>query len=363
MSEKEVKASRIGQLLEERALDALVLRRASSFAWATCGRAGYVNTATDFADASLVYTPQGRYLVANNIETPRLLEEEGLGVQGWEPVTSRWHEPDDALGKLTEGLRVGADFALPGATDVSSDVAALRARLTPEEGGRFRELGRLCADAMDAAMRAIRPGQTEHQIAATLAGEAIGRGVWPAVDLVATDERIYKYRHPLPTEKKLERYAMVVLCGRKWGLICSLTRLVHFGPLPEELRRKQDATARVDAAFISTTRPGARLADIFARATKAYAAGGYPDEWRLHHQGGAAGYEPRESLGTPSSEESVEAGQAYAWNPSITGVKSEDTILVGPDHTEVLTRIEGWPTVEVEAGDQTLQRPAILEAS
>ena len=61
------------------------------------------------------------------------------------------------------------------------------------------------------------------------------------VNLIATDERIFNFRHPLPTHKRLERYAMLVLCGRQRGLVCSITRLVHFGRLPDDLRRKAEA--------------------------------------------------------------------------------------------------------------------------
>ena len=57
----------------------------------------------------------------------------------------------------------------------------------------------------------------------------------------------------------MERYAMLVLCGRKWGLVCSITRLVHFGALSDEVRRKMQATAQVDATFIAATRPGQTL--------------------------------------------------------------------------------------------------------
>lgn len=361
MGEREQKDVRIRELLEERGLDALLLRRASSFAWATCGASSYINTATEYGEGSLLYTPAGRYLLATNIEMPRLMDEEGLRDQGWEPVPHAWYETSDAVERLTGGLRLAADEPYAGAQDVTADIASLRTHLTPEEGERFRTLGRLCAEAMDAAIRQIRPGQTEHEIAALLARETAGRGVWPIVDLVATDERIHTYRHPLPTNRRLERYAMAVLCGRKAGLVCSITRLVHFGALPDELRSKQEACARVDAALLTATRPGATLGAVFGRAQTEYAASGYPDEWRLHHQGGPAGYEPRETLGLPGSPVPIAEGQAFAWNPSITGVKIEDTFLVGRERNDVLTEVEGWPTVRVEVDGQTFERPAVLE--
>jgi antitoxin VapB len=216
---------------------------------------------------------------------------------------------------------------------------------------------------MHAAIREVRPGQSEYEIAALLDRETFARGVQPIVNLIATDDRIYYFRHPLPTGKQLAKYAMLVLCGRKYGLVTSITRLVYFGQLPDDLRRKMVATASIDAAFIATTRPGRTLNEVFKRATDAYAMTGFTNEWHLHHQGGPAGYEPREWVVTPASTEVVTAGQVYAWNPSITGAKSEDTILVGSNNNEVLTAIPDWPMLLVEADGQNIPRPAILEVN
>ncbi len=355
------KLKRIQNLLETHQLDALVLQKVSSFAWATDGAASYVNTAVSNGEAPLIFPPTGRYLVANNIEATRLEQEEKLAEQGWEFRIGPWHQPSAAISDLTTGLRLGADGPFPGAADLSAEIARLRAELTPEEGRRFRELGRLCAGAMDAAIRSVRPGQTEYEIAARLGAEAQSRGGQPIVNLIATDGRAYKFRHPLPTGKAMERYAMLVLCARRQGLVASITRLVHFGPLPAELRRKAEAVARIDATFIAGTRPGRTLGQVFAEAQAAYAAAGCPDEWRLHHQGGPAGYEPREYVAVPGSPDVVVAGQAYAWNPSIAGTKSEDTVLISDDGFENITEIAGWPSIAVTVGDQVIERPATLE--
>ncbi len=361
MNEFETKQARIQSLLAERSLDALLLQRASSFAWATCGASSYINTASTFGEASLLITPTRRYLITNNIEATRLQQEERLAERGWEFRTADWYRVNPAIADLTQGLKLGADGPFPGATDLAPALARLRANLTSEEGDRFRSLGRLCAEAMNSAIHAVRPGLTEYEIAALLEHSAQERGAQPIVVLVATDERIFRFRHPLPTDKTLDRYAMLILCGRRWGLVCSITRLVYFGRLPDEVRRKAEATAGVDATFIHFTRPGSALGEIFARAAEAYAKSGFENEWRLHHQGGAAGYEPREFLATPESKDQVAVGQAYAWNPSITGTKSEDTILVGETENPVLTAISGWPTLLVQVDGKTFERPAILE--
>jgi antitoxin VapB len=361
MSELTDKLSRIRTLAAKHNLEAVLLQRVSSIAWMTCGASVYVNTARSESEASLLITPKKQYLFTNNIEAARLEKEEGLATQGWGFNVVPWFETTTAVQELTDGQRLGADGLFPGALDLSGEIAHLRADLTPKEGERFRTLGRLCGQAMDNATRSVQPGQNEFEIAGVLASEAEQRGVQAIVNLIATDDRIFKFRHPLPTAKKLERYAMLVLCGRWQGLVCSVTRLVHFGRLPGEIRRKAEAVARIDAEMIAATRPGRSLGEIFQIAVTGYARAGYPDEWRLHHQGGPAGYEPREYTATPYSTETVAVGQAYAWNPSIIGAKSEDTILVGENGNEVLTAIPGWPTITVNVDGYAIERPMILE--
>ena len=361
MDERELKHHRLWDLLAVHGRNALVLRRVSNIAWITGGADVHVNRADSFGIAALVMTPTGRYAVTNTIEAPRLTQEEMLAELGWEVSAEPWHEPADRVATLTKGLMVGTDGGDPGAVDLTAALTRLRANLTPEEGDRFRTLGRLCAEAMDVAARAVRPGQTEYEIAGRLAYEAERRGVQVIVNLIATDERIFNFRHPVPNDKALDRYAMLVLCGRRQGLVCSITRLVHFGVLPTDLRRKVDAVAHIDAAMIAATRPGVTLGSIFHEGMQAYASAGYPDEWRLHHQGGLAGYEPREIIATPTSTERVSIGQVYAWNPSITGAKSEDSILVGADAVEVLTAIPNWPTINTVVNGQVMSRPAVLE--
>ena len=361
MGELIVKLERIQGLLEERALDALLLQRESSFAWATCGAASHVNLADSFGTAALLFTPRGRYVITNSVEADRLQEEQHLAEQGWEFHISPWYSPDGVVAELTQGMRLGADTPFTGAADIHADLARLRSRLLPEEIERYRLLGAACAEALDSAILSVHPGFTEHQIAGMLAREALSRGVEPIVNLVGSDDRIFQYRHPVPTDKRLQNYLMVVLSGRKWGLVCSLTRLIHFGRLPDELRSKGKAVAQVDAHFIAATRPPVRLGDILKEAMDCYQLYGFPGEWQLYHQGGAAGYEPREFLAVPDSRDVVSLGQAYTWNPSVTGVRSEDTILVGDESNEILTAIPHWPVIKVGLRGQLIERPLILE--
>jgi len=359
-NELETKLSRIQDMLTLHNLEALLLKGVDNFAWATCGAASYINTADNQGVGTLVITPNARYLVTNNVEAPRFRLEERLESQGWEFVLSPWYEPNGVIAKLTDGLRLGSDTPFPKATDVSAALKSLRMNLLPEEQERFKEVSRGCASAMEQAIQCVKPGMTEFEIAAMLNEETQRRGILPIVNLIATDERIYNFRHPLPTDKKMEKYAMLVLCGRKYGLVCSLTRLIHFGPLSDELRRKTEAVAMIDANFIAATQPGKKITEIFQKVQSVYADVGYAEEWQLHHQGGPAAYNPREDIVTPTTDMTVEAGQVYAWNPSITGTKSEDTILILDNGFEILSEIPGWPMLSIDVDGLEIHRPAIL---
>jgi antitoxin VapB len=358
IDEIDEKVGRLRELMRALGLDGVLLQRVSSFAWVTAGAASYVNVAATFGPSQILVRADGaRCVLTNVIEAPRLEVEEGLVAAGFEPHAAPWHAASVVPPGLVEGLRLGSDGPFPGAADLSAELARLRSRLRPPEIARLREVGRACAAAMDAAARSVRAGDSEHALAGRLAAEALARGAQPLVTLVAADDRAYAYRHPLPAGARLRGHVLLVLTARRRGLCCSISRLVALGRAPEELRRRTEAVAAVDAALIAASRPGRSLGDALAAGLEAYAAVGHAEEWRRHHQGGLTGYEPREILARPASDVPLAAGHAIAWNPTIAGTKMEDTILVTDSGPEVLTAIEGWPALP--AGG--LERPGILE--
>jgi len=86
----------------------------------------------------------------------------------------------------------------------------------------------------------------------------------------------------------------------------------------------------------------------------------FGNQWHYHHQGGMAGYNSREFKATMQCEEKVAINQAYAWNPSIAGTKSEDTILITKDGPVIVTKAIQYPVKEVEYENQFILRPDIL---
>ncbi|MEO8287880.1 MAG: aminopeptidase P family protein [Chloroflexota bacterium] len=361
-AEFEEKTRRVRDLLDRRGLDALLLNRSANAAWLSCGGRTYINTATDTGVGSLLVTPTGHYLLTDNIEADRLRDEEGFDSNDWEIVAEPWYEPGRKLAELTSSLRVGTDLPRDGFVDVSADVAQMRWLLTPAEVERFRALGADAGAALGEAATQVRPGMTEDAIAGLLAEAVHRHGAVPVVVLVASDDRLRRRRHPLPTGKPLEHTAMLVICARRHGLVASATRFVHFGELSEEQRRGTQAVATVEATTLLATKPGVKANSIFRVIQDAYRQNGYPGEWENHHQGGAAGYEARDYVATPYTEHVVQAVQAFAWNPSVPGAKSEDTYLITDGLPELLTATPGWPQQQIEVGGVVMQRPDILIA-
>jgi Xaa-Pro aminopeptidase len=358
-TEIQTKLDRVRALMDEHQLSALWLRRVANVAWLTGGLDVSVNTADVFGVASLLVKPDDISLWTNTIEAPRLRAEDDIEARGIRLEVSPW----EAQQAIPISGTLGTDFGFEGAFDVQVPLGRLRSRLLPAEQERFRNLSARCAEAMHDAINRVQPGSSEHEIAAALSYETRIRGVNPVVVLVAVDDRVHNVRHPLPGDKVMEHYAMLVLCGRRDGLVCSVTRLVHFGALSDDLRRRMEATAQVDAAMLAASQPGVSMEAMFQVAQESYAAAGFDGEWKLHHQGGIAGYDAREFLALPGEKITLEAGMVCAWNPSISGAKSEDSILVTETGAppDVLTNMYGWPMMTVEVNGMAIERPLVME--
>ena len=91
-----------------------------------------------------------------------------------------------------------------------------------------------------------------------------------------------------------------------------------------------------------------------------FAEEGFEGEERLHHQGGAAGYRTRDWVAHPASLESVQANQAFAWNPSITGTKVEETSIAFEAGVEVITSTPNWPRIVTQIDGREYFSPDVL---
>ncbi|HET8905768.1 MAG TPA: M24 family metallopeptidase [Ktedonobacterales bacterium] len=359
------KLTRLRAWLAANKQDAALLEQTANVAWLTGGAETAINIAADRGPVALVVTAERAYAVSDAVERPRLEREEGLTDLGFEIVAEPWYRRGAFVADMRERLHVGDDNDdndnnSEDSNSLARQLQQLRTTLHPNEVERLRQACLLAADALRDVIARVSPGMTELEVAGMIAQASRTRGGIAVVNLVGSDERIAAYRHPLPTEKRIGRYAMLVLCLRRKGLIAASTRLVHFGALPDDLERRARAVAMVDARMIASTQAGRTLEQQWQLAAEAYRDAGFPEAIEEHHQGGSIGYLTRERLAIPGDTTPMEVSQAFAWNPSVRGVKSEDTVLLTADGPEVLTGMPEWPIWDVILDGQPWQRPAIL---
>ena len=86
------KEGRVRDFLDSKGFKALLLKRQANFSWMTCGGLNLVGITTELGATSLLITGKEKFLISNNIEAPRMIEEEGLEKQGFVVKTFPWHE-------------------------------------------------------------------------------------------------------------------------------------------------------------------------------------------------------------------------------------------------------------------------------
>jgi Xaa-Pro dipeptidase len=363
MSETAEKLTRIRTYLTAKKLDGIVLTSRANFAWLSGGGDNHVVSQSEKGVGALVVTAKQALVVANKIEIERLAHEEPLS--GFTAKSYPWIEPlSEALPKILTGKKFAADDAAgTGFPELPGDfVTSVRASLTEHEIRRYKALGRDCAVVLETVAKHLQKGDSEHQVEADIARHLLARGIQPFLILVAFDQRVEKYRHPVPTANHLRTHALLVVCGQRGGLIANLTRCVHFGPIAPALLAKHEASCKVEAALWDATVPGATWGDALAAGIAMYKTVGHAKEWELHHQGGPTGYAGRDLIVTPDATDKIQNKQAVAWNPSITGTKSEDTFITDGDNKVVITASQpDWPTLTIKLPKGgTYVRPAIL---
>lgn len=360
--EMETKQERLQALMKERGWSAVLISRHENLAWATAGRAeARVPLGKETAVGSLLVTKEGkRFCITSNNEAARLADEEFAGLDV-EPAIYPWAE--NAAGDLARKLgggTIASDAGPAGFHPV--DLTSLRVPLLDAEVERFRAVGKAVAEATTRVLKALTPGVSEDEMAARIAADLLAQHITPSVLLMATDERIFRYKHAVPRAGVLKNYGMLNLCARKWGMVISITRFIHFGTMSPELAANFEKSARINAALLHASREGATSAHLYDVAAKAYAAVGDPEEITKHHQGGPCGYVERDWVATPKGTERVQAVQGFAWNPSLKGAKAEDTTLLRNGEIEVVTATPELPVIEAEVGGKVYRSAGVYLA-
>jgi Xaa-Pro aminopeptidase len=341
------KVEKVVEWVQKNELDGVFLSRRDNYTWVTGGQRNQVVQNQEIGVATLLITPKENILFADVSDAERISMEE-INI----PVTleSRpWYEPlESVLKHYIGGKKFVSDSGIVGTENVQDALINLRLTLDPSEEEAYRILGKECALIVEEVCKRVQPGWTEMKAAHLLQTKCIEAGISPDCVLAGSDERIEQFRHPMPTDKKINKSFMLVLGGERHGLNISLTRMVYFEDPSDEFRKKYASAQKIFAKMQEMTTDSMKYCDFFQKLNILYTQAGYSDEWQKHHQGGPTGYACRERIVTPYTEGYISFDQAFAWNPTITGAKCEETTLLTRKGIEVLTRTENWPVTKFQ---------------
>ncbi|MFY9356207.1 MAG: M24 family metallopeptidase [Bacillota bacterium] len=360
--ELQIKLERVRDLLKQHELSGLLLKKQPNFSWLTAGGLNMVGFATEMGMTSILVTETDLYVIANRIEAERMMDEEGLKELGFKLLTHEWFEDKEAnlVKEVVGDAPVGCDVQLDGFKYVEPDIKELRYSLTEAEIERYLFLGARASYAMEKVLYEVKPGDSEAEIVGRLSEELWKNRIDPTGFIIAADERIRLYRHPIPTMKRVEKCLMLSVNARYRGLIASITRFLYFGPLSHEFARQYRDNVEIECLMIAKTEVGKEMNIPFMAGLKRYEELGYPDEWKLHHQGGATGYSARDIKVNESTTQRVQENQAFCWNPSITGTKSEDVFIATRSGPLMVSKPVIFPVMQMEVEGIEFTRPSIL---
>jgi Xaa-Pro aminopeptidase len=203
----------------------------------------------------------------------------------------------------------------------------------------------LGASLFDAAVKAIRPGVKETDVAGEMEHEARRKGAeGMSFDTIVAAGPRSAFPHGRASSETIPAGAFVIL---DWGAIldgyCSdQTRTVYVGAPGNEERRMYDAVREAQQAALEAVRPGARTGDVDRAARRVLERAGY-GRYFTHSTGHGVGLEIHEAPRVARAQkEELRPGMVITIEPGIYvagkgGIRIEDMVRVTESGCEVLT--------------------------
>lgn len=371
MLENEIKEKekRIRNLLSSLGYESVLLTRRENFSWFTCGKRAVVSYITEDSPVYLLITPTKKYAIGFNMDVPRTMQEE-IYNQSFEPVSLPTYDINsspigfaktkvEAAKDLAIG-RLAADLELEGIDGISSQIINAHLPFTNEEMERYREVGKEGMQILHDLALWVEPGMTEREIVAKMWEEYVKKDFDCNCMFATADERIKKFRHGVPTFKKVKNAVLLAPAVYKYGLNITLTRMVYFKEPPEDIRRRMDSVMALQASVVSWTKIGTKLSEILNRIMALFTELGYPEERNRHFHGGPQGYHVSYPERNLDPGETVGSNMAFGWYLCITGTKSEETLLVDNNGTHIATFDPDYPYKEIETNNMKIKINDIL---
>ncbi|MCL5279806.1 MAG: Xaa-Pro peptidase family protein [Planctomycetes bacterium] len=332
--------------LSSRGIDALVLTRPANVTYVT----GFFGE-----DSWAVVTGRAVYLLTDSRYTEQAQKECPLAriVQRKDPIAEAGGK---LLGKrkLAKTIAVEKSISL-GEYDtlrknmnvplkaVDGLVETQRSVKDAQETAAIRSAAAIAATAFQRAVRHIRPGMTESELAGILDLEMRRQGAKVGFETIVAFGPNASRPHHQPSPRKLaSRDTILIDFGAKYnGYCCDITRSFAFGRPTAAYRQAYEVVEEAQAAAIRAAKAGAKLVDVDAAARNAIRESGLPVYG--HGTGHGFGLEIHEiPFLKEGAKGELQAGQIITIEPGIylpgrLGVRIEDDLLITESGPEILT--------------------------
>jgi Xaa-Pro aminopeptidase len=302
------------------------------------------------ADGTGVLATDSRYTLAAQRDCPEL-----------ELITERFLEPRLAAEMASRGMRTVAFEAHEMTVERHAELVAcaegvqvvpfgrkieeLRAVKDPSELELLATACRISCQAIADVFALIRPGMTEHQLAAALDRRMADLGAErPAFDTIVASGPNGAIPHHAPADRPMRRGDLITMdFGALYGgYHADMTRTVALGEPAGWQREIYELVAAAQRAGVEAARPGAEVGDVDAAARDLIRDAGHGEHFG-HGLGHGVGLEVHEApmigygrTGKLGSRVPVTV-EPGVYLPGRGGVRIEDVLVVGAGGPGLLT--------------------------
>ena len=226
-------------------------------------------------------------------------------------------------------------------------VEGLRRTKDAQELAAMRKAAILAGEVLEHALRLVRPGVREAELAAEIEYQMKKRGASGAsFETIVASGRRAALPHARPTAKRLRKNELVVLdLGAILGHYCSdITRTVHVGRASRRIRKWYEAVQAAQEAAVAAVRAGVTCGAVDAAAREVLRKERL-EQYFVHSTGHGLGLEVHEEPRVARGQTiRLESGNVITIEPGIYvegagGIRIEDDVAVRSQGSEVLTRV------------------------
>jgi Xaa-Pro aminopeptidase len=345
------RTSELRRALRASKLDALLVTSPANWYYLT-GFTGEAGVLVIEPGATSLVT-DGRFTVQAEQELQEVslvLQKDGLYATCGRLLRQKKHR---RVGFASDQLTVAQLEALRGASGravrfekTAGLVEGLRARKSPAEIARMRRAAALADEVVERAIRMLKPGVREIEIAAEIDYQMRRRGASRTAfeTIVAFGDRS-ALPHARPTAKRLKKNELAVLdLGAILDHYCSdITRTVYVGKAPARVRLWYRAVREAQEAALASVAAGRSCGEVDAAARGVLAAHRL-DQYFVHSTGHGLGLEVHEDPRLAKGQKTqLASGNVVTIEPGlyvagVGGIRLEDDVAVLEGGREVLTR-------------------------